>query len=204
MKNLKYFCAILFLFPMFSWAALIEFKGAGGTYAADEWVNFTAGFIVDTDIVDSNPNPESGYFRGALKSGYIIFGASRYELDIFATSSSGDIGTSDFSDGSLARGTLSFGGGEFVNASGDSLQRGGVFRSYPTDNFFNAGTSLRGLESIPLYFESDGELAVDGMGNYASLNIWSVAAVPEPGSIMLLLLGFFGVVGVRLVKARSV
>jgi hypothetical protein len=86
--------------------------------------------------------------------------------------------------------------------SGDNLQRTGVFRSYPTDNFFNAGTSLQGLESIPLNFESDGELTIDGVGRYASLYIRTV--VPEPGSIMLFLTGFLGIAGVRLFKARSV
>jgi hypothetical protein len=201
MKKLKFFVVMLFLFPMFSWAALIEFEGMGGAYnAADEWVNYAAGFVVDTDIVDSDPDPEVGYFSGALKSGFIIWEASRYELDIFATSGSGDIVTWD---ANLARGTLKF-GGQFVNASGDSLHRSAVFRSYPGENLFDAGRSLHGLETIPLYFESDAELIIDGIGRYSSLDIRTVSTVPEPGSIILLLLGFLGIIGARLVKARYV
>jgi hypothetical protein len=203
MKNFKYFGAVLLLLPMFSWATLIEFNGKGGTYdAANKWISFSAGYMIDIDVEDSNPDSTYGTFIGALKGGFLSLGSSRYELDLFNPKGL-DILTRDYAaGGSPDFGTLNFGNCNYINDMGDALQMASLFRSYPDDDFYNAGTSLLGLAAIPLYFESDAELNTAGVARYASLDIWTVAAVPEPTSLLLLLLGFSSIVGVRFFKLR--
>jgi hypothetical protein len=204
MKFIKLAYVIFFSFPMFSSAALIELKAFGASFNSDvTWISsFTISYTIDTTILDSNPDSEYGVFKGALKSGFLIMDSNRYELDFSYSPCIGNINTQDFSDEYFARGLLNFGQCKFIDSLGESVTYSGAFRSFSRTNFFNAGTSLHGLENRPVSFESDGELAVNGVGRYA--NLGARAVVQESGFLALLLLGFVGTVGARSFKAQSV
>lgn len=197
MKTFKLIAIFLLLLSHGSSASLVQLHYRD-FYAPPSPTNFPVdrtgliSFVFDETVEDTNANPFEGRFVNPIKSGYMFLRGIRYDIDI-------DMPV-EFTTQYSARSSFKATGTMFNNDVGrrDSfyLHFGGDFLSE------SIGWTLASLDLTSCYENHLNLINSDKIGEfYESGNVQTeIASVPEPASIMLLVLGLAGIL---LLRTRS-